>query len=667
MTPAEVAGRVRDAGARRAWKTNTPLGPARPDGGRDGDTVTKIDPAVLAAVPDATVKDLLACADDLMAGTWPFFDRVRHDLAPDADWFLCAVTGKTAPSTGYAFDINHRHEDEVGNIKYVWELSRHQHLTVLAAAYALTGDDRYAERVDLQLRSWIRQNPFLQGIQWTSAIEVGVRLISWVWLRRLLDGWHGTPALFEENSAFVGQVWEHQAYCEKFESHGTSANNHLLAELAGLFAASCAFPWFEESDKWRAHSAALLRREVPLQTFPSGVNRELASEYHGFVLELVLAAALEGEATNNSLGPVVWQATSDMFDALAASVDTVGYPARQGDQDEGHGLLLASPHYDRWASLLATGEALVGNPGWWFHTESFDLRSHLWGHMANPESLGLSTHRRPAARPNQFRDAGLTFLRDLTPTEDELWCRIDHGPHGFLATAGHAHADALSVEIRHGGVDILADPGTYCYHGEPEWRAYFRSTVGHNTLELLGRDQSKAEGPFLWSTHANGIIDASRGLNDGPLASVTARHDGYAKDGLMHKRTVELDRDARRFLITDVAEGADNTECRLGFHFGPTVDVELDGDVAHLEWIVGTTTKVATLALPPSLSWTTHRGETNPPFGWYSRVFGAKEPAVALIGSGVTSESQPLISSLSFGIADTSPTTPSRGSSGGTQ
>ena len=79
-------------------------------------------------------------------------------------------------------------------------------------------------------------------------------------------------------------------------------------------------------------------------------------------------------------------------------------------------------------------------------------------------------------------------------------CRFDHGPHGFLSTAAHAHADALSVEVREGGQEILTDPGTYCYHGESDWRDYFRSTIAHNTLEVGGRDQAVHAGPFLWRT-----------------------------------------------------------------------------------------------------------------------------------------------------------------------
>ena len=44
-------------------------------------------------------------------------------------------TGRHGP-TAYAFDIAYRDEAAVGDIKQLWEPSRHQHLTVLAAAYA---------------------------------------------------------------------------------------------------------------------------------------------------------------------------------------------------------------------------------------------------------------------------------------------------------------------------------------------------------------------------------------------------------------------------------------------------------------------------------------------------------------------------------------------------
>jgi hypothetical protein len=70
-----------------------------------------------------------------------------------------------------------------------------------------------------------------------------------------------------------------------------------------------------------------------------------------------------------------------------------------------------------------------------------------------------------------------------------------------MVSCPHALADALALVVGHDGVDILANPGTYCYHGEPEWRDWFRSTAAHNTLDIAGASQSKSGGPFLWSTH----------------------------------------------------------------------------------------------------------------------------------------------------------------------
>src|SRR5690606_4533410 len=138
-----------------------------------------------------------------------------------------------------------------------------------------------------------------------------------------------------------------------------------------------ALPWFPESARWRQHAAEGLRRQAPLQTFPDGLNRELATPYHGLVYELLLAAAVEGEVAGHPLGPPVWDTLRAMTDALAAIVGVRLRPPRQGDDDEGHGLILDAPGYDRWASLLATGARLFGPLDWWPQVPDADVRTSL--------------------------------------------------------------------------------------------------------------------------------------------------------------------------------------------------------------------------------------------------------------------------------------------------
>ena len=137
------------------------------------------------------------------------------------------------------------------------------------------------------------------------------------------------------------------------------------------------------------------------------------------------------------------------------------------------------------------------------------------------------------------------------------------------------------MEVRYAGVDILADPGTYCYHGEPAWRSYFRSTIAHNTAELGGRSQSREGGPFMWVRHAR--TREIEVVDDGDIARWTAEHDGYASlnPPALHRRSVLLDRASRSIDIIDEIEGGGH-DLRLAFHFGPQVQVELDESGAML-------------------------------------------------------------------------------------
>jgi hypothetical protein len=230
----------------------------------------------------------------------------------------------------------------------------------------------------------------------------------------------------------------------------------------------------------------------------------------------------------------------------------------------------------------------------------------------------------------------------------EIWCRCDGGPHGFLSIAAHAHADALSVEVRHGGVDILADPGTYCYHGEPAWRTYFRSTIAHNTVELNGRSQSVEGGPFLWLRHASTREVSVQ--DSGPVAEWTAEHDGYRSltPAARHRRTVRMDRSSRMVEITDEIDTGGH-DVRLAFHLGPDVEVELEGPGAILRW-AGAAGDVSTarLDLPAALRWSLHRGESDPILGWYSPGLGRRVPAWTLVGHGRSVPGTALSTQLRF-------------------
>jgi Heparinase II/III-like protein/Heparinase II/III N-terminus len=645
MSPGEMTWRVREQALRKAWSRKqvrpgqvAALPPPPLAGERR--FASALPAGAASAVPEAANSAIVADADRIMAGEWEMLGVVRGDMK-EPDWFHDPDTGRRSDPETYAFRVNHRDEAAVGNIKQVWEVSRLQHLTLLATAWYLTRDDAYAERVAAQLRSWWAVNPFLSGVNWTSGIELGVRLINFAWIRRLLDEWPGVADLFEHNDLALHQIRWHQQYLATFKSRGSSANNHLIAEAAGQLAASCVFPWFAETVQWRCRSAAQLEKSLRDNTFPSGINRELASDYHGFVFELGVFAAAEAAASGFPISDDCWRMLAAMADGMAALVDTRLRPPRQGDSDEGRVILLDAPARNRWPTLLALAAELFGPLAWW-PTVTPDAGSVLVPALAGgPRAVA----GRPASRPSRFPDAGITIIRTDAASSPEIWCRCDGGPHGFLSIAAHAHADALSVEVRYDGVDIVADPGTYCYHGEPEWRSYFRSTIGHNTVEIGGRDQSQQSGPFMWAQQARTREIA---VSDPELAW-TAEHDGYTVlvPPAVHRRSVRLDRAGRAIEITDVIDG-DGHDMRMAFHLGPDVAAELVADKAVLSWQGSAGPGEARLELPGELEWQSHRGGTHPILGWYSAGLGERVPAVTLLGQGRCAPGIPLTTRLLF-------------------
>ena len=601
---------------------------------------TTLPPGARSDVPPEAALRLVTAADRVLEGNWRVLGAFRRDSA-DPDWFLDPVTGRRAPDDALAFGVDHRNEQVTGNVKSVWELSRHHHLTVLAGAWWVSRENAYAEAAAAQLRSWWATNPFLSGVHWTSGIELGVRLTSWVWVRRLLDDWPGVAELFEENPVALNQLRWHQEYLAAFRSHGSSANNHLVGEAAGRLAAACAFPWFAESEGWRRTATQQLEHALASNTFPDGVNREMASDYHRFTTELGLAALVEADAAGHPLSSWTRTLLEHSLDVGAALLDAAGNPPRQGDGDEGRALVLDDPDDDPWAVLLASGAATLGRATWWPAVTDGVTSTLL--HALSSTSASTSTSAtqsgprvRRGTRPQHFDEAGVTVLRSAPEHGAELWCRCDGGPHGFLSIAAHGHADALSVEVRHDGVELLVDPGTYCYHGEPEWRDYFRSTRAHNTVEVDGQDQAVQSGPFMWATHADAVTDRAEVRPSG-TSVWEAHHTAYARldPGLRHDRRVELDAPRKALTVTDTVTGSRSHTVRLSWHLGPHVHVELGAGGADLWWTGRDGhERQGRLALPGALAWTCHEGETDPVLGWTSPRFGVRVPTRTLVGLG---------------------------------
>ena len=67
------------------------------------------------------------------------------------------------------------------------------------------------------------------------------------------------------------------------------------------------------------------------------------------------------------------------------------------------------------------------------------------------------------------------------------------------------------------------------------------------------------------------------------------------------------------------------------------------------------------MRLPDELSWTTVKGQTEPPLGWYSPCFGGKIPTTTLVGAGAIAGGQRLMTELRIDLQDKNTTTAESG------
>lgn len=598
----------------------------------------------IAALPvNFEVEKYRRAADQVLAGRFPVFAMPAAELGFPPPWNRDPKTGRQAPLR-FGKTLNYRDEALVGDIKYLWEPSRHAQLVTLAQAWHLSHDDRYADGCRLLLESWFDQCPYPSGVHWTSSLEHAIRLVNWSFAWHLLGANAASIFRGAAGEAFkqrwLTSVYQHCHFIAGHFSRYSSANNHLLGELMGLLVASITWPLWQRSERWKNSARRELEREMLLQNTEDGVNREQANWYHHEVADMMIVSGLLARANGCDFSAAYWDRLRRMLEYIASIMDAGGHVPNFGDADDAIiARLDPDATADVYRSLLATGAVLFDSPELKFKAtqnsgtaEAIDDKTRwLLGDpaAAKYESVDMSQVSLPIRR--EFPHAGYYILGDRFETRREVRIVADAGPLGYLSIAAHGHADALSFTLSAGGRELLIDPGTYAYHTQRTWRDYFKGTSAHNTVRIDGVDQSVGGGNFLWIKHARAQVIA---LERTPLIERwVASHDGYTrlKHPVTHRREILFEKEHLRIRVTDELLGSGAHDVEIFWHFAEPCGIETDG-----AGVRATHKDVAlSVSIPEGLRCDIRRGVEGPrPAGWVSRSFDARQPTTTVVMSG---------------------------------
>lgn len=410
----------------------------------------------------------------------------------------------------------------VPDMEWVWQLNRMYFWNSMAEVYAQTGDEKYAREWGEQLIDWTNDNPRNEDHKYAwRSIEAGIRGHSWTdHYRRFID----SPSFTEEVLvALLNSLYDHAEYLMTVYRSGS---NWGLMEAEGLAFIGFTFPEFKNAEKWREEAIRRFNREINIQVYPDGHQRELAIGYHlgciRWFMRTYELAKMNGQET----------AFSDSY--LGRIEKMCEVPMKIGLLD---------------GTNVQFGDAWAGEPGQ--HKDLFMGWSKLFGRK---DFLYLATDGQKGEVPDSTAYAlpasGIYSMRSGWDN-DEICLVLKCGPDG----GGHCQPDNGTFVVYAGGRNLTPDAGSYIYNGDPEGRRWFRQTKVHQTLTLNGENSAYAPKLLLWEPGETDIL--------------VVENQSY--ENLKHRRSVFFV-EKKYFVVVDEAIGNATGNVDIHFQFAPGGD-----------------------------------------------------------------------------------------------
>ncbi|HSE91087.1 MAG TPA: alginate lyase family protein [Candidatus Binatia bacterium] len=512
------------------------------------------------------------------------------------------------------------------DVKLPYEINRLQHLPTLGKAYALTRNEHYAGQLVDQLDHWIKDNPYLVGINWTSAMEAAIRVVNILWGVAFIQRSETLTVDFLRR--LYTSLWEHGQYILRHLEYSirpdatVSNHNHYLAGVVGLVYLGVLFPEFAGADAWLDLGVTGLAEEMQNQVHPDGVNYESSTAYHRFVLELFTSAALLCRMNNIGLADEFWKKLEKMYSFTLYATRQDGKMPQIGDTDDGRLHILSD--YGEWDKrdhryLLSIGAVLFNRADMKTFSDGFSEDAFwLLGPKAASSFDRIPTLPVPLSS-KAFHESGFYIMRS-----PRSYMLVSCNAVGSAGKGNHKHNDLLSFELYLRDRPFIVDPGSYVYTADPLWRNRFRSTHYHNTVKVDGEEQNRLPSNRLFQLFPDSQPIVHRWHSTMDHDWLDAEHTGYLRlpRPVTHRRAFRFDKLNDKLEIADTLTGSGEHRAAWYFHFDHGISVKAANENVFLAAAGEVTLAVRVTSDSPFLAEICE--------GWISRSYGTRLPAKIL-------------------------------------
>lgn len=585
----------------------------------------------LNGISSSVIPETIKSADSICNHEINLFGKI-YFLGKEINWQKDVISGYEW-SLDFFRDLKIIDLNNSSDVKFPWELNRFFHTVELGKAYWYSGDEKYTEEFESEIKSWILNNPINKGINWNCSMEVGIRAVNLIWTylffidsKRLSDKFH---------ALFINLIYAHGNHIYKnLENTSYINGNHYIANLLGLLYISSIFPVFKSSKKWYKFAVKEIIKTMGEQVNVDGTNFEASIPYHRLVTEMFLHAAilvglfnaqsLKQNSTKknlkniseNMLGKQYIQRLERMCEFVFYYSKPDGSVPQIGDNDNGRlvGFGINKGAINDHRHILAVaGEFFDRDDFRYVGKNSF--QDAIWLFKGN---INLTNEKKYIAGSQGFPEAGIYVMR-----EDRDYLIIRCSGLGTGGKGTHTHNDNLSFELCVDGITFIADPGTYTYSRDPQLRNLFRSTSYHNTLLIDDHEQNGLSETDIFLLHKRcetKVLNWSTS-SDQEFFSGECRMNIKGNEWITHQRDVLFDKINRIWKIKDIISGDGFHDLNWYFHANKGVSIIVQDDIILFK---NHNDKILSLFLD-----NIYARELKD--GWYSPSYNIKERAQILL------------------------------------
>ncbi len=461
------------------------------------------------------------------------------------------------------------------DIKDVWEPARFGWLYDLVRAYLVSGEARFAEAAAKRAAGFVTACPPFRGPQWGCGQETAIRAIALLYAEAAFadaQEWAPVAPVVERLLAASGE-----RIADAIGYAVSQRNNHAISEAVGLLVLGHRFADLHpEAASWRASGAAWLATLVEEQFAPDGWYIQHSFTYLRLAADQCVVAA--------RVAPLPRRVRDRLAAALrlllAVMDPATGLVPNHGNNDGAFVHPITTASYRDFRGIVTalaavTGEALPANV-------TPDAEVLAW--------LGLE------------RPATVAPIGDGVVQGASGWVTLRLGHIFVFLRAGDyrsrpGHVDALHLEVRSAGREVIVDPGTYRYRTDESMPIGLDSENMHNGPTIPSRPLALRGPRFLWYRWPSARI---RSAGPEPEAEIVAE----SRVGV--RRTVRVE--AGTVLVTDEAP------VQAG---------------ARVRWLLAPRLDAAVLATSGAGVRRVFPGGA--PSGWFSPHYGQRMPATAVV------------------------------------